>query len=508
MMNVGATVLGLGGRTATPTTGVVDHGGSFVYHTAAHLVSSGGVRPVGDSMHTAVQQKQAKKKASKSEEEKNARVAVLGGVVQQQKAAEQTEEGGIGTRRGGGSRETSKNVQGGGSVEELAKSTYSDAAYSLHFDLEVDVSAFEAERSRRKLHEQLDLVKEYVDHCLQPISAFHLRLMEDVKQMKMAVEHEEGEVDVVILATRLSTVGHRVHLRNAIGGGNGSNCFRNLRNVFLIVEAEDVFGEDYVVEARFKDHFTISHPTERYAGVMNVVPEEIVAPASAIKPLVQLLCYEISLAFDTQGLSLPPWRHPKSLLSKWLPAKLHDVDMSTPGETPGGLSPRGSSPKGFMTPRVPPSTRGPSPTTGMSRVLSGADAKTGQLVPEHGKQQGFPENAASTYPRLPCGCFDGPNGPRHTLACQQSLLSQKLSALSVKQQLQKNEEVEKDVMNEKSVLRQEFEEIHDFEKSKEEKKNEIEMKKQGEKNVGKDTNSVWSAERPIRTVRMQGSKNV
>lgn len=495
MMSVGATVLGLGGRTATPTTGVLDHGGSFVYHTASHLVSSGVVRPVGDSIYN-VQQQKGIKNSGKSEEEKNARVAMVSGVVQQQ----QTEEGGIGIRRTSAGQEDSKNVQGGNvvTVDDVAKSTYSDAAYSLHFDLEVDVSAFEAERSRRKLHEQLDLVKEYVDHCLQPISAFHLRLMDDVKQMKMAVEHEEGEVDVVILATRLSTVGYRVHLRNAIGGGNGSNCFRNLRNEFLIVEAEDVFGEDYVVEARFKDHFTISHPTERYAGVMNMVPEVIVAPASAIKPLVQLLCYEISLAFDTQGLSLPPWRHPKSLLSKWLPAKLQDVDMSTPAETPGGLSPRGSSPKGIMTPRVPPSTRGPSPPTGMSRVFSAADAKTGQLVPEHGKQKGFPENAASTYPRLPCGCFDGPNGPRHTLACQQSLLSQKLSALSVTQQQQKKEEIKK---NEKRVLRQGFEETHDFEKTKREIKDEIQDEKKKKK-------SVWNVERPIRTVRMQGSKNI
>jgi uncharacterized protein (TIGR01615 family) len=458
------------------------------------------VRPVGDSIYNVHQQKSKKNTTSKSEEEKSVRVAMVDSVsAQQQQEQGGVEQGGIGIKRASGNNGNAVSDKDVASVEDLAKSTYSDAAYSLHFDLEVDVSAFEAERSRRKLHEQLDLVKEYVDHCLQPTSAFHLRLMEDVKQMKMAIEHEEGEIDVVILATRLSTVGYRVHLRNAIGGGNGSNCFRNLRNEFLIVEAEDVFGEDYVVEARFKDHFTISHPTARYAGVMNVVPEEIVGPASAIKPLVQLLCYEMSLAFDTQGLSLPPSRHPKSLLSKWLPAKLQDVDMSTPGETPGGMSPRGSSPKGIMTPRVPPSTMGPSPNTGMSRMFSSDANKVGQQ--EHGKHQGFPENVATSYPKLPCGCFDGPNGPHHTLACQQSLLSQKLSALSVKQQQQKQEVNKRNAVEKKSALRHEFEEIIDFEKSKQEIKNE----NQDEKNTKK---SEWNAERPIRTVRMQGSKNM
>ena len=67
MMSVGATVLGLGGRTATPTTGVLDHGGSFVYHTASHLVSSGVVRPVGDSIYN-VQQQKGIKNSGKSEE--------------------------------------------------------------------------------------------------------------------------------------------------------------------------------------------------------------------------------------------------------------------------------------------------------------------------------------------------------------------------------------------------------------------------------------------------------
>ena len=168
----------------------------------------------------------------------------------------------------------------------------------------------------------------------------NLQLLRDVKSMKQAVlSEEEGDLDVVILATKLSGVGYRVHLRSAIGGGAGTDCFRNLRNEFLIIEAEDVDGENYVVEAHFKDHFAIPHPTERYAGLLGVVPDEMVAPTSSITPLVQLLCSEMSLAFEAQGLSLPPWRHSKSLLSKWLPSKAQDFDMSTPGGSPRGGSP-------------------------------------------------------------------------------------------------------------------------------------------------------------------------
>lgn len=47
-----------------------------------------------------------------------------------------------------------------------------------------------------------------------------------------------------------------------------------------------------------------------------MLPEVMVAPAAQLSPLVQLLCSEMSLAFEKHGLSLPPWRQSKSLISK------------------------------------------------------------------------------------------------------------------------------------------------------------------------------------------------
>ena len=62
--------------------------------------------------------------------------------------------------------------------------------------------------------------------------------------------------------------------------------------------------------------------------------------------LVNLLCTEMSLAFQERGLSLPPWRQGKSLLSKWLPSKARDLDMSSPASG----SPRAAmSPSGYAT---------------------------------------------------------------------------------------------------------------------------------------------------------------
>lgn len=47
-----------------------------------------------------------------------------------------------------------------------------------------------------------------------------------------------------------------------------------------------------------------------------MLPSVLVASAEQITALVQLLCAEMSLAFEHHGLSLPPWRQSKSLLSK------------------------------------------------------------------------------------------------------------------------------------------------------------------------------------------------
>lgn len=69
-------------------------------------------------------------------------------------------------------------------------------------------------------------------------------------------------------------------------------------------------------QPHFREQFEISHPTPRYSGLLALLPSVLVASAEQITALVQLLCAEMSLAFEHHGLSLPPWRQSKSLLSK------------------------------------------------------------------------------------------------------------------------------------------------------------------------------------------------
>jgi uncharacterized protein (TIGR01615 family) len=215
-------------------------------------------------------------------------------------------------------------------------------------------------------------------------SIFHRRLHRDVRLLKRSVCAEEGFLDVAVLATGLVGVGYRrVQLRSALGGGAGADCFANLRNEFLVV-ADEAEGADYIVGPSFRDHFTIPCPTPRYAALLEGVPSEIVARREALAPAVRLLCGEMSAAFQAAGVALPPWRHERAVLSKWLPARAKDVEVASPSDSPkagsaadapflrcGGADPPGSggwssATSGAITPAA--SCEGESPRAVLNRA--------------------------------------------------------------------------------------------------------------------------------------------
>jgi uncharacterized protein (TIGR01615 family) len=210
---------------------------------------------------------------------------------------------------------------------------------------------------------------------------------------------EEDELDGVALAAKLTTAGYRVAVRQALGGGSGVAVFSNLRHSFLVVTAPD--GTDFIVEPHFREQFEISQPTARYSGLLGMLPEVMVAPAARLEPLVALLCSEMSLAFEQHGLSLPPWRQSKSLLSKWLPSKARDLDISPYG------SPRAASPEVQL------------PLTAFAAVArSAAPASTGA---PSGTASGFAVSEAGSGSITPA--FSGDDAsPRAVLRCASARL--------------------------------------------------------------------------------------
>lgn len=224
---------------------------------------------------------------------------------------------------------------------------------------------------------QLTLLESRLDEILTPSSITQSRLQRDVQVItlldgsdSLQLEQQEeycthtdddtdGDDDCAYntrlchrLATKLASIGYGVLVRHSVSGGKGSEMFNNLRNDFLVVTAlssdSTTTGtttpspsphlQEFIVGPCFQDHFTIPHHTARYMGLLSLLPTTLVATPNQLKQLVDLLCAEMHIAFEQCGFSLPPWRQAKSLLSKWLPSKAKDVDMS-PAPSRGG-SPR------------------------------------------------------------------------------------------------------------------------------------------------------------------------
>ena len=214
-----------------------------------------------------------------------------------------------------------------------------------------------------------DVVQRIERLTTHPVNMFHARLMRDVKSMynrmmtDMEVGHD-GRVDVVVLATELQSVGYCVSLRSTGVSNDGPpsgaaalpvahantttttttntktmmkkkapvNIFANLRNEFLVVVDSEKHGtistdkkqqteEEYIIEMSFRDHFRmplVEGMVDRYAQVVDAVPQHVVAPTDVLTSVVEILCGEISSAFEECGWTLPPWRRQKALLSKWL----------------------------------------------------------------------------------------------------------------------------------------------------------------------------------------------
>ncbi|KXZ50390.1 hypothetical protein GPECTOR_16g563 [Gonium pectorale] len=208
---------------------------------------------------------------------------------------------------------------------------------SLVFDFEVDREERSSTRGRdrpgagplARPESQLAADKEKLKYFSAPAGAFAAKLLRDVRYFL----NEECDPDVILLATKLSAVGYNVNVRTALGGG--PSCFRNLRHEFLAVRGRgDYEGVEFIVEPRFREAFSIPHPTAEYAELLAAAPDVFVGPSARLVPIVQTLCSLMAASFEAQGLTLPPWRRTQSMLSKWLPNRSRDTSFARASAPP------------------------------------------------------------------------------------------------------------------------------------------------------------------------------
>eukprot|EP00775_Hariotina_reticulata_P002912 gene2912-3199_t len=164
-------------------------------------------------------------------------------------------------------------------------------------------------------------------------------------QVDAALQLAAGH-DCTALAQALVQQGYQVLLRETVGGGVGGQCLRNLHHSFLccstgcgldsnVADSSEGSGPVIIVDPTFRDQFAITRPTPRYTAVLGALPAVFVCQTDRIQPVVELLCAEMSLAFHSTGIVLPPWRYAKSMLSKWLPRR-GSLDVNLKLATEGG----------------------------------------------------------------------------------------------------------------------------------------------------------------------------
>ena len=148
-----------------------------------------------------------------------------------------------------------------------------------------------------------------------------VQLARDVRWLNHTTVREDGRRDSVVLASKLVNIGYKVAIRTAMGGGAGQDCFHNLNHEFLVITERH---QEMIVDCHFKDQFKISQHTPQYQQTLNCLPEVFIGSALRLAPLVDFMGTEMAAAFKEQGVTCPPWRQPRSMISKWLPAKSHD----------------------------------------------------------------------------------------------------------------------------------------------------------------------------------------
>eukprot|EP00879_Flechtneria_rotunda_P015707 GHRR01016429.1.p1 GENE.GHRR01016429.1~~GHRR01016429.1.p1 ORF type:complete len:370 (+),score=117.36 GHRR01016429.1:1124-2233(+) len=154
------------------------------------------------------------------------------------------------------------------------------------------------------------------------------QVIRDVDAACKFVTQSDASVNTSTLAEALVALGYTVSIRESIGGGSGGQCLRNLHHRFLCCSQggnTHTRSSVVIVDPAFREQFAITHPTQRYAAVLAALPSVFVGTAANIQPLVDLLCSEMSLAFQQTGSVIPPWRQTRSMVSKWLPRRSIDL---------------------------------------------------------------------------------------------------------------------------------------------------------------------------------------
>lgn len=72
------------------------------------------------------------------------------------------------------------------------------------------------------------------------------------------------------------------------------------------------------MELSLRDQFSVAHPSQAYTAYLaQRVPQLFVGSPTQLASIVAAAAQQMALSFVEAGMSTPPWRTEKALLSKW-----------------------------------------------------------------------------------------------------------------------------------------------------------------------------------------------
>eukprot|EP00798_Chlamydomonas_sp_ICE-L_P013923 gene13923-19853_t len=145
-----------------------------------------------------------------------------------------------------------------------------------------------------------------------------------------------GSLTASSIASSLTAVDIPCRLRRAVVEKGEGSCLRRLRHSFVVVQI--VGAPEVYVDPQFKEQFQLARSDPIHDAFLRALPPIFVGTELTLRPLVKLAAEQCLAALDRLRLDRPPWRDVSALMSKWLPEKYTDENVSWPATIPAGSS--------------------------------------------------------------------------------------------------------------------------------------------------------------------------
>lgn len=134
------------------------------------------------------------------------------------------------------------------------------------------------------------------------------------------------------LGAALSQLGCSVSIRRALGARSVDKCLEALRHEVIVCScgsSQQSFSfspafkraSELIIDLNFRDSFKLARPTLAYNQLLEALPTVFIGHPYELRCIVTVMCTQAAQAFERNGMSVPPWRRLKAVLTKWFPSE-------------------------------------------------------------------------------------------------------------------------------------------------------------------------------------------